>query len=125
MSLTDNGGGRGVKTLGIRLEPDRHAQLALIAQVRGSTLNDELQAAIAQHIDTAAADPQFATKANAALSDIEREAEARRQAITSLIGQSTTAPPDGTNDQGKASGPTLTSVPGGKARPRSGGVPTT
>lgn len=120
MTLSDNGS-QGVKTLGIRLQPDRHAQLALIAQVRGSTLNDELQAAISRHIEQATADPQFAAKANAALSDIEREAAARRQAITSLIGQSgTPQPPDDANP-GTATGPTLKSAPGGKARTRTGG----
>ena len=76
----------GVKTLAIRLEPDRHAQLSLIAQLRGSTITDEIRQAIEAHIAAGMADPGLAAQAEGVLEDIEREAEARRAAIAALFG---------------------------------------
>lgn len=88
MSTTDNGEGRGsVKTLAIRLEPDTHAQLSLIAQLRGSTITDEIRQAIATHIEATKALPELAAQADTVLEDIEREAAARRDAIATLFGQ--------------------------------------
>jgi predicted DNA-binding protein len=95
MSILDNTNGRGsVKTLAIRLEPDLHAQLSLIAQLRSSTITDEIRQAIEAHITSIKASPELAGKADSVLADIEREAVARRQAIASLFGtdQPVTAP---------------------------------
>ncbi len=77
--------GSGVKTLAIRLEPDMHAQLSLIAQLRGSTITDEFRAALVAHIATAKGAPELASKADAAVADIEREAALRREAIATLF----------------------------------------
>jgi predicted DNA-binding protein len=54
MSTPDIPQGRngGVKTLAIRLEPELHAQLSLIAQLTGSTITDEIRAALEAHIET-------------------------------------------------------------------------
>ena len=61
MSLEDTSSGRtgnsNVKTLAIRLELDRHAQLAMIAQLRGNTITEELQLAVEAHIATIKAEP--------------------------------------------------------------------
>lgn len=76
---------RGVKTLGIKLKPDVHAQLSFIAQLRDGTITDEIQIAIAAHIKAAKDDPELASKAAQARADIEREAAARRQAIATLF----------------------------------------
>lgn len=87
MSIPDNGTTRGsVKTLAIRLEPDLHAQLSLIAQLRGSTITDEIRAAIESHIATVKADPALATRADDVLESIERDATTRRAAIATLFG---------------------------------------
>jgi predicted DNA-binding protein len=76
----------GVKTLAIRLEPELHAQLSLIAQLSGSTITDEIRAAIEAHIETVKANPDLAGRADSVLEDIEREATARREAIATLFG---------------------------------------
>lgn len=76
---------KGIKTLGIRLKPDVHAQLSFIAQLRGGTITDEIQIAIAGHIARAKTDPELASKAAEARAEIEREAAARQQAIATLF----------------------------------------
>jgi len=87
MSLPENGSAKGgVKTLAIRLEPELHAQLSLIAQLRGSTITDEIRAAIEDHILAVKANPDLAGRADSVLEDIEREAAARRTAIATLFG---------------------------------------
>lgn len=89
MSQPDNGSSNtkvGVKTLAIRLEPDLHAQLSLIAQLRSSTITDEIRTAIEAHIALARTAPELAAQAGSVLEDIEREAVARRAAIATLFG---------------------------------------
>lgn len=76
---------RGVKTLGIKLKPDVHAQLSFIAQLREGTITDEIQIALAEHIKRAKDDPELASKAAEARAEIEREAAARQQAIATLF----------------------------------------
>ena len=76
---------RGVKTLGIKLKPDVHAQLSFIAQLREGTITDEIQIAIAEHIARAKDDPDLASRAAEARAEIEREAVARQQAIATLF----------------------------------------
>jgi predicted DNA-binding protein len=84
MSTPDTPG--GVKTLAIRLAPDLHQQLAIIASLRNSTLAEEIRQAIETHIVSTKASPDLASKADTVLEDIEREAAARRQAIATLFG---------------------------------------
>jgi len=84
---TPNGGGK-VKTLAIRLEPVLHAQLSLIAQLKNSTITDEIRSAIEAHITATKAAQELAGKADAVLEEIEREAASRREAIATLFGSS-------------------------------------
>jgi predicted DNA-binding protein len=87
MSIPDSSTGRGsVKTLAIRLEPELHAQLSLISQLRSSTITDEIRTAIEAHIVLAKTAPELAAQADHVLEDIEREAVARREAIATLFG---------------------------------------
>lgn len=79
---------RGVKTLGIKLKPDVHAQLSFIAQLRDGTITDEIQIAVTEHITRAKDDPELAGKAAQARADIEREAVARQEAIATLFADS-------------------------------------
>ncbi len=109
MSTPDIGNSRNssVKTLAIRLEPTLHAQLSLIAQLRGSTITDEIRSAIEAHLDTVKANPDLASKADNALDNIERDAAARRDAIATLFGSSEeatagTSRPPGRKPSGKA-----------------------
>ncbi|MDQ1743871.1 MAG: hypothetical protein QOE23_2210 [Pseudonocardiales bacterium] len=94
MSIQDSGstGKAGVKTLAIRLEPETHAQLSLIAQLRGHTITDELKAAVDAHIAGVKQTPELAARAGSVLEDIEREALARRTAIATLFGDEQPAP---------------------------------
>lgn len=87
---------RGVKTLGIKLRPDVHAQLSFIAQLRDGTITDEIQIAIAAHIAAAKDDPDLASKAAQARAEIEREAAARQQAIATLFADGGDQTPGGT-----------------------------
>ena len=103
MSIEDSSSGRngaGVKTLAIRLELDRHAQLTMIAQLRGNTITEELQLAVEAHIATIKSTPEFANQAEAVLAEIEREAVARRTAISALFGSqpNDAAETDGSGD---------------------------
>ncbi len=85
-STPGNGRNGGVKTLAIRLEPDVHAQLSLIAHLRDSTITDELKEAVTTHIANVKAAPELAARADSVIEDIEREATARRAAIATLFG---------------------------------------
>lgn len=103
MSITDSGsaGKAGIKTLAIRLEPDLHAQLSLIAQLRGSTIADEIRTAIEAHITLARTAPELAAQATNVLDDIEREAVARRAAIATLFGDDQAPTPSTTSARGR------------------------
>ncbi len=103
MSIPDNGTSRGsVKTLAIRLEPDVHAQLSLIAQLRGRTITDEIRTALEAHLAAAKAAPELAAQADSVLDEIEREASARREAIATLFGTSVAT--ETPSQSGEASG---------------------
>lgn len=90
MSVTDSGNGTnrpaGVKTLAIRLEPDLHAELTLIAQLREQTITDEIREAIETHIVRIKSDPAWANKADDVLAEIERQAAKQRDAFARLFG---------------------------------------
>ncbi|SHH31144.1 hypothetical protein SAMN05443575_3684 [Jatrophihabitans endophyticus] len=84
--MESTGRNGGVKTLAIRLEPELHAQLSLVAQLRSSTITDEIRAAIESHIAAVKTAPELAGKADDVLAEIERDAAARREAIATLFG---------------------------------------
>ena len=94
---TNSGNERKVKTLAIRLDPDLHARLSVIAQLSGSTITDEIRTAIASHVEAKAADKDLAGAAAELLEEIERDAAARREALAGLLGktneEATTAKP--------------------------------
>jgi hypothetical protein len=113
MSIPDTGttGRPGVKTLAVRLELDLHAQLSLIAQLRGATITDEIRAAIEDRIAAAKAMPDLAGRAQAVLQDIERDATIRRGAITALFGTTEPAP---TAEPERAASPAAGKQPRGR-----------
>ena len=106
MSPEETGAGRngGVKTLAIRLDPDMHAQLSLIAQLRGSTITDEIRQAIDAHIVAVKASPELAAKADSVRAEIEREAAARRDAIATLFGDESPTPSTGSRSRTRKGG---------------------
>lgn len=76
----------GVKTLGVKLKGDLHAQFTLVAQLEGLSLADAVIEAVELYVTTKQAAPDFQARAAEVLSEIEREATARRTAIQSLLG---------------------------------------
>jgi predicted DNA-binding protein len=90
MSIADSSPNKsaGVKTLAIRLEPELHAELSLIAQLREQTITDEIRQAIESHVRMIKTLPALADKADEVLADIERQAAARREAFARLFGPS-------------------------------------
>ena len=105
MSNEDTPNGGKVKTLAIRLEPVLHAQLSLIAQLKNSTITDEIRSAIEAHIAATKAAPELAGKADSVLEEIEREAASRREAIATLFGSdSDSQPPSSGTSRSRKSG---------------------
>ncbi|OKJ97414.1 hypothetical protein [Amycolatopsis sp. CB00013] len=77
---------KGVKTLGLKVGAELHAQFTLIAQLDGISLNDATLRAVELYVETKRSEPDFAQRATAALEAIQREAEARAGAIQGLFG---------------------------------------
>jgi hypothetical protein len=86
--------GSGVKTLGIKLPDELHAQFALVAQLDDLSLGDALRKAVEMYVSQMQGEPDFAARATTALEAIEREAAARRGAIQALFGQAVPASDD-------------------------------
>ncbi|GAA4550032.1 hypothetical protein [Amycolatopsis samaneae] len=78
--------GKGVKTLGLKVGSELHAQFTLVAQLDGISLNDAALKAVELYVETKRSEPDFAQRASAALEAIEAEAAARRGAIQGLFG---------------------------------------
>ena len=58
MSIQDIGNGdASVKTLGIRLKGRLHSQVTLVAQLRGTSINDEVVEALDAHVNRITSDP--------------------------------------------------------------------
>ena len=76
-----------MKTLAIRLEEDRHAQLSVLAQLAGRTITDEIREAIERHIEARKADPELTMKAEGVL-------EESQAAIATLFGVKNTNHPN-------------------------------
>lgn len=89
MSNQEASGKASVKTLAIRLEPELHTQLSVVAQLRGSTITDEIRTAIETHIEAVRSTPELTAKADEALADIERQLVSRREVLTSFLGSET------------------------------------
>lgn len=96
-----------MKTLAIRLEEDLHAQLSVLAQLRQSTITDEIRLALEGHLEASKSDPELKNRAQAVLDDIERDAKTREAAIATLFSPSagqatTTAKPAGKRSPAKS-----------------------
>ena len=84
-----------MKTLAIRLDDDLHAQLSMLAQLRNSTITDEIRVALETHLEASKSDKELTNRAQAVLDDIEREAQGRRAAIATLFSPSAEKPSAG------------------------------
>ncbi|WP_298211985.1 hypothetical protein [Ferrimicrobium sp.] len=81
---------RHTKTLAIRIEESLHAQLRFIAQLRNTSITDEIRQAIESRIASAQNDPEIIARANEAREELEREAAARTAAIAGFLGRAGT-----------------------------------
>ena len=75
-----------MKTLAIRLDDELHAQLSVLAQLRESTITDEIRMALESHLESMKASPELSGRAKAVLDEIERDSQARQAAIATLFG---------------------------------------
>jgi predicted transcriptional regulator len=74
-----------MKTLAIRLDDDLHAQMSVLAQLRESTITEEIRHAIENHLENSKHDTELNGRAKTVLEDIERESKARQAAIATLF----------------------------------------
>lgn len=81
-----------MKTLAIKLEDGSHAQLTALAQLEGQPVTALIKQAIEEFIESKRHQPQLTDRAEAMLEEIERDAAARREALTTLFGSSDEAP---------------------------------
>lgn len=80
-------GGPGVKTLGVKLPDQMHAQFTMVANLNGLSLADAVTQAVREYIERNSSAADFKERAAAALEEIEREAAQRRGAIQALFGE--------------------------------------
>lgn len=73
------------KTLAIRLDDDLHGAAAAVAQLQGISLTELIRSAIETYLETTRANGDLASQAEAALAEIDSEADARRKAIQGLL----------------------------------------
>jgi hypothetical protein len=79
-----------MKTMAIRLEDNVSELLALVAQLEGTSVIDQIRQAIDAHLQRKVAEGDLAERATAALDDIDREATAKKAAIGALFDKATT-----------------------------------
>jgi hypothetical protein len=76
-----------VKTLGVKLPDELHAQFSLVAALDQISLNEAVLRAVTDYVAAKQQAPDFAGRAKTVLDEIEREAAAKRGAIEALFGQ--------------------------------------
>jgi hypothetical protein len=78
-------GGVVVKTMAIRVQDGLHAQYALLAQLDGVSLTEEIRRALDAHLERKRSEPGFVERAEAVLAEVDQEAATRRDAIAGLL----------------------------------------
>jgi hypothetical protein len=79
------------KTLGVRLGEEIHTQLSFIAQLKGTSITEEIRQSIEARVLASQDDPELIERAEAVRTQIEREAQARREAIAGFFGKAAVA----------------------------------
>lgn len=77
--------GSQMKTLAVRMSEDLRMQLDIIAQLTGRSTTEEIRLALEHWIDRTKSDPEVLRKAEAVRTEIEREAQSRRNAIAAIF----------------------------------------
>lgn len=83
-----------MKTMAIRVEDELHAQFVILAQLDEVPLAEELRLALEGHMARRRSEPGFAEKARSVLEEIDREAAARRGAISALFAEPSATGPE-------------------------------
>jgi len=83
-----------MKTMAIRLDDDVSAQLTVVAQLRDTSVAEEIREAISARLELLRSQGDLTARAESVLADIDREAASRRSAIETLFG--TAAKPEAT-----------------------------
>lgn len=81
-----------MKTTSIRLDDTTHAQLAVLAQLKETSITEIIQSAINSYIDGMRENPDLVNQAESVLADIDREAANRREAISTLFSNNADVP---------------------------------
>jgi len=83
---TGNAGGTTIRTLAVRIIDDLRAQLDVIAQLNDRSVTEEIRIALEAWVETSKSDPKVLERAETVRAEIEREAETKRNAISSIFG---------------------------------------
>jgi len=85
--------GSDVRTLAVRVSPDYHAQLSMVAQVDEMSLTDLMMAALDQYMAVRRESDDFQAKAQQALEEAEAQmARTRAMLLGTLPSEGTEAP---------------------------------
>jgi predicted DNA-binding protein len=84
---------KDIRTLAIRLEPELHARLTMLAKLAAMSVADLIRSAIEDKLKDLAADPEITDRAKDLSEAIEREAAEQREALSALIKPADGAPP--------------------------------
>jgi uncharacterized membrane-anchored protein YjiN (DUF445 family) len=74
-----------VKTLAVRVSEDLRAQLDIIAQLNDRSVTEEIRLSIEAWIEKSKSDPAVLKRAESVRAEIEREAQTKRNAISSIF----------------------------------------
>jgi predicted transcriptional regulator len=74
-----------MKTLAIRLEPEQHVRLTILATLSGESVTELIRTAIELRLEQLALDPAIQAKADGLKAAIEEDAATRRDAIAGLF----------------------------------------
>ncbi len=80
-----------IRTLAVRISDDLRAQLDVIAQLNDRSVTEEIRIALEGWVETSKSDPKVLQRAETVRADIEREAETKRNAISSIFGANSPA----------------------------------
>jgi hypothetical protein len=82
--------GSDVRTLAVRVSPDVHAQLSMVAQVDEVSLTDLMMTALENHMTARREAPDFQAKAQKALEDAEAQMARTRAMLLGTLPEATT-----------------------------------
>lgn len=74
------------KTIAIRVPPELHQQLVLLAQLAGHPLAEEIRAAVDTHIARRSQEVDLAGEVEKALAELDQDTARRRKALQALQG---------------------------------------